>query len=186
MQSDVRNAVTVTQPFPNRAQAEEARDRLTLNGGPGRYGIESFTILERGDGFELVIRTIEFHRDEIEHQLRSSGTTLNPPVSERERETADTVRPWLIFGAAAAVGAVLVSLLAPSRRRGPSRIFVPFRSKGQARKQSGQARSDRRWIDERLAESGRDQARTVADGPYEGATRPQTPGLRSHELGSGL
>lgn len=170
MQPNLGSMVIVTQPFASRERAEEARHRLARNSGPGGYAIESFAIVERGDGVELIIRTIEFHRDEIEHQLRSSGTTFNPPA--RAGNTgAGTVRPWLIFGAAAAAGAVLVSLLGSRSER-----------KGVAYKRP-QVRTGR-WVGPGAGQlSGHEKNRSEGQ---QGAARPQSPGLRSHEAGSGI
>ena len=73
--------VTVTQGYPSWAAANAARDHLAQDGGFARYGIERIDIARDGGAFELLIRTVEFHRDQIEHLLRSRarGSTRLPP-----------------------------------------------------------------------------------------------------------
>lgn len=111
----MRNNVTVTQTFSTLAAANAARERLAEGGGFDRYGIDGVAIERFGREFELLIRTDEFHRDQIEHVLRSSGTALNPPVRESRRWGA--AAPALLLGAAAVTGAALYTLWARAERR---------------------------------------------------------------------
>ena len=98
--------VTVTQGYPSWAAANAARDHLAQDGGFARYGIERIDIARDGGAFELLIRTVEFHRDQIEHLLRSRarGSTRHPGAN-----TAVT-RSLLVFGAAALAGGLAYSL----------------------------------------------------------------------------
>ena len=79
----MQSRTTVTQPFATWAAANEARDRLAADDGFSRYGIERIYIERRGPHFDLLVRTDEFHRDQIEHLLRSSGTAFNRPAASR-------------------------------------------------------------------------------------------------------
>lgn len=109
--------VTVTQRFPTWAAAYEARERLAQDGFD-EYGIERIDIERLGRTFELLVRTDEFHRDQIEHLLRSSGTRFNPPATGQARGTS--VVPLLLAGAATAAAIGLVTALWP-RREGRAR-----------------------------------------------------------------
>ena len=111
----MRNSVTVTQTFPSLAAANAARERLAEGRGFDRYGIDGIAIERFAGQFELLIRTDEFHRDQIEHLLRSSGTAFNPPTAESRRWGA--VAPALLLGAAAVTGAALYTLWNRSERR---------------------------------------------------------------------
>ncbi|HEX5868011.1 MAG TPA: hypothetical protein VFY72_09920, partial [Beijerinckiaceae bacterium] len=102
--------VTVTQGYPSWAAANAARDHLAQDGGFARYGIERIDIARDGGAFELLIRTVEFHRDQIEHILRSSGTRFNPPAAVHPGANTALTRSLLVFGAAALAGALAYSL----------------------------------------------------------------------------
>ena len=73
----MRNVVTVSQRYPTWAAAYAARERLAEDGGFDGHGIERIDIERWAGRFELLVRTDEFHRDEIEHLLRSAGTAFN-------------------------------------------------------------------------------------------------------------
>jgi hypothetical protein len=158
----MRNTVTVSQRFPTWAAANEARDRLAGNDGFERYGIDRIDIERFGGEFELVIRTDEFHRDQIEHLLRSSGTMFNPPTERPWAEAGLTSSLWM-FGIAAAAGAVLYGL-----------FRWHDQGSGQGRVRSSGRRRDRHWDDPR-GEDWRPQRDSVES--Y------QREGLRSHEDG---
>jgi hypothetical protein len=111
----MRNSVTVTQTFSTLAAANAARERLAEERGFDRYGIDGVAIERLGGQFELLIRTDEFHRDQIEHLLRSSGTAFNPPAMQHHRWGA--VAPALLLGAAAVTGAALYTLWKRPERR---------------------------------------------------------------------
>jgi hypothetical protein len=113
----MHNTVTISQRFPTWAAANEARDRLAQGDGFERYGIDRIDIERFGGEFELLIRTDEFHRDQIEHLLRSSGTMFNPPAAERPWAEVGLTSSLLVFGIAAVGGAFLYSLF----RRSPER-----------------------------------------------------------------
>jgi hypothetical protein len=102
--------VTVTQGYPSWAAANAARDHLAQDDGFARYGIERIDIARDGGAFELLIRTVEFHRDQIEHLLRSSGTRLNPPAAVHPGANTAVTRSLLVFGAAALAGGLAYSL----------------------------------------------------------------------------
>ena len=109
----MRNVVTVSQRYPTWAAAYAARERLAEDGGFDEYGIERIDIERFAGRFELLVRTDEFHRDEIEHLLRSAGTAFNPPAeSEPRRRRA---LPLLLLGAAALAGTAAYALA--GRRR---------------------------------------------------------------------
>jgi hypothetical protein len=112
----MRNTVTVTQTFPTWAAAYEARGRLAEEDGFDRFGIDDIEIGRLGPEFELLIRTDEFHRDQIEHLLRSSGTNLNPPATMEGRRWP-SVAPVVLLGAAALTGVGLYALLSRTRDR---------------------------------------------------------------------
>ena len=114
----MRNVVTVTQDFPSWAAACAARDRLARDRGFDEYGIERIDIERLGGHFELLIRTDEFHRDQIEHLLRSSGTRFNPPGRTPARGRAV---PLLLAGAAAIATVGLLTALWPRREGGIAR-----------------------------------------------------------------
>jgi hypothetical protein len=111
----MRNTVTVTQTFSSFADANAARERLAERGGFDRYGIDGVEIERFGREFELLIRTDEFHRDQIEHLLRSSGTAFNPPA--RPGRNWGGAAPALLLGAAAATGVALYALWSRAERR---------------------------------------------------------------------
>jgi hypothetical protein len=112
----MRSHVTVTQEFPTWAAACAARD-YWAHGGLLEYGIDRVEIERLNDRFELVIRTDEFHRDQIEHLLRSTGTPLNKTREGASRWSAPT--PLVIAGVATAAVAGLFLALWP---RGERRI----------------------------------------------------------------
>ena len=156
--------VTVTQRYPSWAAANAARDNLAQDGGFARYGIERIDIARDGGAFELLIRTVEFHRDQIEHLLRSSGTRLNPPAAVHSGTNTAVTRSLLVFTAAAVAGALAYRLFgrrdhARDRRRASRREAWP------------QARPSR-W-------ESRDDVLGERDG-FESARRE---GLRSHAEG---
>jgi hypothetical protein len=155
--------VTVTQHYPSWAAANEARDVLAQNGGFARYGIERIDIARDGGAFELLIRTVEFHRDPIEHLLRSSGTRLNPPAVMHSGNTAMT-SSLLVFAAAALAGALAYSLFGRSDH-------ARNRQRAGRRKAWPQARPSR-W-------ESHDDVLGERDG-FESARRE---GLRSHAEG---
>ena len=160
----MRDTVSITKRFPTWAAANEARDRLAADGGFERYGIERIDIERLGGEFELLIRTDEFHRDQIEHLLRSTGTMFNPPAGQRPWAEVNLTKSLLMFGVAAVAGAFLYSLYGRSQetpRRRPAWVTV-------------RRPSHHRW-DERYEEEERRQ-RDVYD-------RDQREGLRSHEEG---
>jgi hypothetical protein len=105
----MRNTVTVSQKFPTWAAAYEARERLAEEHGFDEHGIERIDIERFGGRFELLVRTDEFHRDEIEHLLRSSGTMFNPPARRAAR--GGGAMPLLLLGAAAIAGMTVYALL---------------------------------------------------------------------------
>ncbi|HEY7386074.1 MAG TPA: hypothetical protein VH743_20635 [Beijerinckiaceae bacterium] len=111
----MRNSVTVTQTFPSLAAANAVRERLAEERGFDRYGIDEVAIERLGGQFELLIRTDEYHRDQIEHLLRSSGTAFNPPAAQTRRWGA--VAPALLLGAAAVTSVALYTLWNRSERR---------------------------------------------------------------------
>ena len=159
----MQSRATVTQPFATWAAANDARDRLAADDGFSRYGVERIDIERRGRRFELLIRTDEFHRDQIEHLLRSSGTAFNRPAPSRPLTEAGLSSSFMIFGFAAAAGAAAYLLW--SKRSG----------KRQTRTSQTFARSPdhRRWDE--------DDARPwLRDRQYE---RDQRAGLRSHAEG---
>jgi hypothetical protein len=109
----MRNTVTVSQQYPSWAEAYEARERLVEEHGLDEHGIDQIEIERFGGRFELVVRTDEFHRDEIEHLLRSAGTPFNPPARPERRlfsapawrESGNGfARPLALLGAAALAG----------------------------------------------------------------------------------
>jgi hypothetical protein len=114
----MRNTVTVSQEFPTWAAAYDARQRLADEHGFDEHGIERIDIERFGGRFELVVRTDEFHRDEIEHLLRSSGTMFNPPMRPAPR-SAGSAMPLLLLAMAAVAGIATYALLGsrPSRAR---------------------------------------------------------------------
>ena len=111
----MRNVVTVTQDFPSWAAASAARDRLARDKGFDEFGIERIDIERLGSRFELLVRTDEFHRDQIEHLLRSSGTPFNPPARADARGRA---LPLLLAGAAAVATVGVLAALWPRRASG--------------------------------------------------------------------
>jgi hypothetical protein len=115
----MRNLVTVTQTFPSLAAANAARERLTEDAGFDRFGIDRVDIERFGGAFELLIRTDEFHRDQIEHLLRSSGTLFNAPARETRRWTA---APAILLGAAAVTGMALYALWSRREVRGDGAV----------------------------------------------------------------
>jgi hypothetical protein len=112
----MRNTVTVSQEFPTWAAAYEARERLTQEHGFDEHGIERIDIERLGGRFELLVRTDEFHRDEIEHLLRSSGTMFNPPA-RRTARGGSAAMPLLLLGAAAVAGMAVYTLLGSRQPR---------------------------------------------------------------------
>jgi hypothetical protein len=156
--------VTVTQRYPSWAAANEARDNLAQGGGFARYGIERIDIARDGGAFELLIRTVEFRRDQIEHLLRSSGTRLNPPAAVHPWANTAVTRSLLVFTAAALVGALAFSLFGRSDHAGDRR-------RASRRKAWPQARPSR-W-------ESHDDVLGGQDG-FESARRE---GLRSHAEG---
>ena len=160
----MQNTVTITQRFPTWAAANDARDRLAEDGGFERFGIHRIDIERFGGEFELLIRTDEFHRDQVEHVLRSSGTMFNPPAAERPWAEVGLKSSLLLFGLAAVGGAVLYGLLGRSHETPPRRrpAWVTVR------------RPAHRW-EERYAEEERWQR--------ERSDRDQREGLRSHDEG---
>jgi hypothetical protein len=110
----MRSHVTVTQEFQTWAAACAARDYLA-HGGLLEYGIDRVDIERLNDRFELVIRTDEFHRDQIEHLLRSTGTPLNPTREGGSGWAKPT--PLVIAGIATAAVAGLFLALWPRRER---------------------------------------------------------------------
>jgi len=160
----MQNIVTITQRFPTWAAANHARDRLAADGGFERYGIERIDIERLGGEFELLIRTDEFHRDQIEHLLRSTGTMFNPPAGQRPWAEVNLTNSLLMLGAAAVAGAFLYSLFGRSHetpQRRPAWVTV-------------RRPSHHRW-DERYEESERWRR--------ERCDRDQREGLRSHDEG---
>lgn len=123
----MRNAVTVTQTFPTWAAAYEARERLAQDDGLDRYGIDRVDIERLGGAFDLLIRTDEFHRDEIEHLLRSSGTSFNPPAPMESRRW-HAGAPLMVLGTAAIAGLAFYTLLGRGRGRRVNDTVPPFRS----------------------------------------------------------
>ena len=111
----MRNTVTVSQEFPTWAAAYEARERLAQEHGFDEHGIERIDIERLGGRFELLVRTDEFHRDQIEHLLRSSGTTFNPPA--RRARGGSAVVPLLLLGAAAVAGMAVYTMLGSRPQR---------------------------------------------------------------------
>ena len=111
----MRNVVTVSQRYPTWAAAYAARERLAEDGGFDGHGIERIDIERWAGRFELLVRTDEFHRDEIEHLLRSAGTAFYPPAeSEPRRRRA---LPLLLLGAAALAGTAAYALAGRRRDR---------------------------------------------------------------------
>jgi hypothetical protein len=154
--------VTVTQRFPTWAAANETRDRLAQNGGFERYGIERIDI-ERSEGeFELLIRTSEFHRDHIEHLLRSSGTMFNAPAGERPWAQSRVARSLMLFGTAAVAGAVLYGVL--GRRDDEARRRPAWRRERPSRLHVSEAREEDRWQRERFESDQREGMRSHAEG----------------------
>jgi hypothetical protein len=160
----MHNTVTISQRFPTWAAANEARDRLAQDGGFDRFGIDRIDIERLGGEFELLIRTDEFHRDQIEHLLRSSGTMFNPPAAERPWAGPGLTNSLLVFGMAAVAGAFLYSMFGRSQETSGRR--PPWVTVRRPTPQRWDDRSDggRRWERERSA-------------------RDQREGLRSHEEG---
>jgi hypothetical protein len=113
----MRNVVTVTQEFPTWAAAYAARERLAGDGFD-EYGIDRIDIERNSRRFELRVRTDEFHRDQIEHLLRSSGTPFNQPAKER-RGRWSAATPLLLAGAATVAAAGLFLTLWPRPERRP-------------------------------------------------------------------
>ncbi len=155
--------VTVTQRFPTWAAANDARDRLAENGGLERYGIERIDIERLGGEFELLIRTDEFHRDHIEHLLRSSGTLFNPPATERHWAGPGLTRSLLFFGIAAVAGVVLYGFFGggdgSSDRRQVRRAGRRPLTQRSYRDDDG-----RRWQRERFESDQREGLRSHAEG----------------------
>ena len=114
----MRNTVTVMQRFPSWGAAYDARARLAEDDGFDRYSIDEVEIGRFGNEFALLVQTDEFHRDQIEHLLRSAGTKFNPPSSPPERR-ATSAPPLFLLGSAAVVGLLTFVLL--NRRE---RFFV--------------------------------------------------------------
>ena len=119
----MRNTVTVSQEFPTWAAAYEVKERLAEEHGFDEHGIERIDIERFGGRFELLVRTDEFHRDEIEHLLRSSGTMFNPPARPTPR-SAGAALPLLLLGAAAIAGMATYALLG-SRQPRPRTYRTP-------------------------------------------------------------
>lgn len=119
----MQDIVTVTQRFPTWAAAYEARERLTKENGFDEYGIERIDIERLGGRFELLVRTDEFHRDQIEHLLRSSGTTFNPPAERRAG--GGRIVPLLLAGAATVATIGLLAALWPRREDQPRMGAMP-------------------------------------------------------------
>lgn len=111
----MRNAVTVSQRYPTWAAAYAARERLVEDGGFDEHGIDRIDIERLAGKFELLVRTDEFHRDEIEHRLRSAGTDFNPPAQAEPRRRG--AMPLLLLGAAAVAGAAAYALVGRSKGR---------------------------------------------------------------------
>jgi hypothetical protein len=155
----MRNTVTVTRRFPTWAAANEVRDRLAANGGFERYGIDRIAIERLRGEFELVIRTDEFHRGSIEHQLHSFAM-LDSSAERPWAEAGLTSSLWL-FGIAAVAGAALYGLF-----RWHDQGSDPRQPLGRGR--------DRHWDDPR-GEDWREQG--GKSGSY------QREGLRSREDG---
>jgi hypothetical protein len=151
--------VTVTQRFPTWADANAARDRLARDDGFDRYGIERIDIERLGPDFELLIRTTEFHRDHIEHLLRSSGTPFNPPAAERAWAGPGLIRSLLYFGIAAAAGALLYGLYGRDDGTERRQAKRPVR-----RLRGGERDDDRQWQRERLERDQREGMRSHAEG----------------------
>lgn len=152
--------VTVTQRFPTWAAANETRDQLAGNGGFDRYGIERIDIERLGAEFELRIRTVEFHRDHIEHLLRSSGTMFNLPAAARPWAQTDVARSLLYFGAAAVAGACLYALF--GRRNGGSHRQETWRTEQLPR---GESRDDSlNWQRKRFESDRQAGLRSHAEG----------------------
>ena len=106
----MEKTAVITERFASWAAASAARNRLALNGGFARYGIDHANIDPVGSEFALVIHMEEAHRREIEDLLRSSGTMFNRPLRERPAHEPGLASPFLIFGIAAVTGAALYSL----------------------------------------------------------------------------
>ena len=160
----MRNTVTISQRFPTWAAANNARDRLAQGDGFERYGIDRIDIERLGGEFELLIRTDEFHRDQIEHLLRSSGTMFNPPAAERPWAEVGLTSSLLLFGIAAVAGAFVYSLFGRSHERsgqGPAWVTV--------------RRPSRQRLDAWDDDGGRGQRQRFES--------DQREGLRSHEEG---
>ncbi|HYI90031.1 MAG TPA: hypothetical protein VEY05_09045 [Beijerinckiaceae bacterium] len=129
-----------------------------------RYGIERIDIARDGGAFELRIRTVEFHRDQIEHLLRSSGTRLNPPAAAHSGTNTAVTRSLLVFTAAALAGALAYSLFgrrdhARDRRRASRREAWP-----QARPSRWESRDDMLGERDGFASARREGLRSHAEG----------------------
>ncbi len=154
--------VTVTQRFPTWAAANTARDRLAENNGFERYGVERTSIDRLGGEFILLIRTVEFHRDHIEHLLRSSGTMFNPPAEERRWAQSGVTRSLLFFGVAAVAGALAYSFL--GRREEGSNRRVGFAERPPLTRAKSNYDDGQRWQRERFESDQREGLRSHAEG----------------------
>jgi hypothetical protein len=127
----MRNTVTISQEFPTWAAAYEARERLARERGFDERGIDRIDIERFGGRFELLVRTDEFHRDEIEHLLRSSGTMFNPPARQTARG-GNAALPLVFLGLAAVAGMTVYALLGSRRPRTPSGVVAAPQPKAAA------------------------------------------------------
>jgi hypothetical protein len=111
------STVVITERFPTWAAASAAKNRLALNGGFQRLGIEDANVERDRDDFALVIHADHSHAEEIDHLLRSSGTLFNHPLGDRPEAEPGLRHSFLIFGVAAAAGAILYTLFRRRSRR---------------------------------------------------------------------
>jgi hypothetical protein len=126
----MRNIVTVSQRYPTWAAAYAARQRLAED-GLDEHGIERIDIERLAGKFELLVRTDEFHRDEIEHLLRSELPASDPPAP-RERRRRRAAAPLLLLGAAAVAGIAAYALTSGrgGRRASPDGAAHPHEAAG--------------------------------------------------------
>ena len=120
----MRNTVTVMQRFPSWGAAYEARARLAEDDGFDRYSIDEVEIGRFGNEFALLVQTDEFHRDQIEHLLRSAGTRFNPPLRPAQGRS-NSASPLFLLGAAAVAGVLTFVLL---NRRERALVQPPHRT----------------------------------------------------------
>ena len=161
----MRNTVTVMQRFPSWGAAYDARARLAEDDGFDRYSIDEVEIGRFGNEFALLVQTDEFHRDQIEHLLRSAGTRFNPPLRPAQGRS-NSASPLVLLGAAAVAGVLTFVLL--NRRK---RVFVRSPHGMRDRSRNGpeyHARKTRaaRPIGALRPISGRDCAPTLKDTPF--------------------